>query len=32
MPSFNRKHKYREHYMKHVGDGNSMTFPGGDEY
>ena len=29
LPSFNRKNKYKEHYLKHVGDENSMVYPGG---
>ena len=27
MTTFNRKHKFREHYMKRVGDGTSMLLP-----
>lgn len=27
MTSFNRKHKFREHYMKRVGDGPNMLHP-----
>lgn len=27
ITTFNRKHKYREHYMKRVGDQHHMTYP-----
>lgn len=27
MSTFNRKNKYKEHYINKIGEGNSMTYP-----